>query len=483
MQFFYYGLPSRYEAENVVRLFYPAITLQAGLRSKNAQGPHCFLRAGKTRVFAGVAENGEITAATAPLQQGEERELTALNLLFKLLCAKTGYTPAWGMLTGVRPVALLRNLQAKHGVPVAEKLFKNTFKVSEEKYALAAKTAEVQAPVLAKSQKNSYSLYISIPFCPSRCSYCSFVSRTTAAEGHLIPQYIEKLVEELAFTAQVAQKLGLNLETLYIGGGTPTALTAAQLQTLLAAVGRYFPLGNVQEYTVEAGRPDTVTQEKLAVLKNAGVSRISINPQTLDNKVLKNVGRPHTAEDFYSAFTLAKKMGFDNINTDLIAGLPGDTPRGFRRTVQGILALAPENVTVHTLTLKRASNIVIKEEAPAYANVEEMLRETVCFSAAGYLPYYMYRQKGTLQNLENTGYTKPGFTGLYNVHMMEETMTVLSCGAGGATKLLAPYGGRIERIFNYKYPGDYIQNFDKLLLKKQGIEGFYAGYMDTETFG
>ena len=383
------------------------------------------------------------------------------------------------MLTGVRPVAFLRSLEAREGsMEKAADLLRQKYRVSEEKLALAMATAKVQAPVLAKSAPRSYSLYVSVPFCPTRCSYCSFVSRTTKAEGHLIPAYVDTLCRELRDTAAMARRIGLELETVYIGGGTPTAISAQELERICQALWDYFPMGQVREFTVEAGRPDTITEKKLQVIRQAGAGRISINPQTLNDEVLAAVGRPHTAKDFLDAFHLARSMGFDNINTDLIAGLPGDTPEGFRRTMDGILAIAPENVTVHTLTLKRASDMVIEGQEAQGADVSRMLEENARLLAAGYRPYYLYRQKNTLQNLENTGFTKPGKEGLYNIYIMEETHTILSCGAGGSTKLRAPGEKRIQRIFNYKYPAEYIAGYEKLLQKKQGIEEFYARHLD-----
>lgn len=481
MRLFHAGLPSRYETENIVRLFFSGITMQEGVRERRCKEDYCFVRMDAVHVFAGVRDASHTTAALVKLEAGENTEEAAVLLLYRLLCQHTGYTPSWGALTGVRPVSFLRNLQTKFGEDGAREVMTRKFGVSEDKYDLAAHTARVQAPILADTKQNSYSLYVSIPFCPTRCSYCSFVSTATAAEGGLIPAYLEKLHEELAHTAVLAKKLGLQLETVYIGGGTPTSLTAQQLEDLLSVIEESFPLEQAKEYTVEAGRPDTITREKLEVLKAAGVTRISINPQTLNDDVLRRVGRPHTAADFFEKYALAREVGFDNINTDLIAGLPGDTLQGFKDTITGILSIEPENVTVHTLTLKRASNIVIRDEDSAYPDAALMLLENERLLKAGYEPYYMYRQKATLQNLENTGFSKPTFAGLYNVHIMEETQTILSCGAGGSTKLVAPHIGLIERVFNYKYPRDYIQNFAILMEKKQKIEEFYGSHMDTQT--
>ena len=341
------------------------------------------------------------------------------------------------------------------------------------------RTADNQAPVLALNTLRSYSLYISIPFCPSRCSYCSFVSRTTAESGSLIEPYVQALCRELAEISALARRNRLRLETIYIGGGTPTAVSAAQLRTLMQAVRDNFDVPAVREYTVEAGRPDCTTPEKLAVIKEYGATRISINPQTLSDEVLAAIGRRHTAQDVLDCFAQARRLGHGNINMDLIAGLPLDTPARFAQTLQGVLALAPENITVHTLTLKRASNLVIEHAPNAYGDVARMLDSCALLGENGYEPYYLYRQKGTLQNLENTGYTRPGYAGLYNVFIMEEVHTILSAGAGGSTKLVGP-DGHIRRIFNHKYPLEYIERFDVVQARKQGVDDFYAKYADLD---
>ena len=484
MILYYRGMPSRYEIENVTRLFFLRAELGENARPKGTEEAFCYVRRSTRRLLVATQGKGRRIARCVSLPPEKDPEFFAAQALFDQLCAVTGYTPSWGMLTGVRPVSFLRSLAVKTGsLSAAEKLLQNDYRVSREKIELAAATARVQQPILSAGEGLEYSLYVSIPFCPTRCSYCSFVSRTTKEEGYLIPDYVKLLCRELADTAAMAGRLGLRLKTVYIGGGTPTAISASQLFDICNALHRYFPMGSIEEFTVEAGRPDTITPEKLSVIRQAGADRISVNPQTLNDEVLAAVGRPHTARDFLDAFALARSMGFCNINADLIAGLPKDTPEGFRRTMDGILAISPENVTVHTLTLKRASNLVIEKEEEPESNVALMLRQNERLLLAGYQPYYLYRQKNTLQNLENTGFTKPGKEGLYNIYIMEEVHSILSCGAGGSTKLKAPHGSRIERIFNYKYPGDYIAGYEKLLQKKQGIEEFYARYLDSETAG
>jgi oxygen-independent coproporphyrinogen-3 oxidase len=294
-----------------------------------------------------------------------------------------------------------------------------------------------------------------------------------------VPEYVEKLCEEIEFTARKAKENNLQLTTVYWGGGTPTTLSAEQLDTVLTAIENSFDLSACREYTVEAGRPDTITREKLQVLKKHGVNRISINPQTFNDSVLKEIGRCHTTALTEQMFFLAREMGFDFINMDLIAGLPTDTLEGFKRSVDRAIELGAENITVHTLALKRSSTLVTENEKDSVTekNIEAMLDYS--FEAlinAGYRPYYMYRQSKALGNFENVGWCKNGKACEYNILMMEEYQHILSVGAGSVTKLLSPNIDKIERIFNYKFPFEYISRFDSLLQKKEGINSFFAQY-------
>ncbi len=296
----------------------------------------------------------------------------------------------------------------------------------------------------------------------------------------MIPQYVDFLCREIAETAKIANDLGLRLETVYMGGGTPTTLDAEQMDTVLSAVRTGFDTQNVREFTVEAGRPDTITREKLAAIKKNGVTRISINPQTMNDRVLEEIGRRHTASDTEAAFRLAREMGFDNINMDLIAGLPLDTFEGFKGTLDRVLALDPESVTVHSLAMKRAATLSTDGRLPE-AQTGEVASQMVDFAReklkqSGILPYYMYRQSKTVGNLENVGYAKIGYEGLYNVYIMDETHTILACGASAVTKMREPSGANIERIFNFKYPYEYISRFDEQITRKQGVREFYKKY-------
>ncbi len=396
----------------------------------------------------------------------------------------TGYRPNWGILTGVRPAKLFLRYCNEYGLEYAANFFKNKFLVSEQKLDLCKKAVKGEESIISLSGESSFSLYLSIPFCPTRCSYCSFVSHSIERAQDIIPQYVELLCRELEITAQIAKKLNLKLETVYMGGGTPTTLNAQQLNSVLRTVKSNFDMSTVREFTVEAGRPDTIDADKLRAIKQNGVTRISINPQTMNDDVLQVIGRKHTAEDTVKAFKLAREIGFDNINMDLIAGLPTDTFDSFKNTLQEILKLDPESVTVHALSMKRASTLnttgqysEIKAGSEAAKMVDysrEKLKEN------GILPYYMYRQSKTVGNLENVGYAKQGYEGLYNVYIMDETHTILACGASAVTKLKDKSQKNIKRIFNFKYPYEYIKGFDELISRKTEIGEFYDKYFERD---
>lgn len=422
--------------------------------------------------------SGSVSNSAADYQNDCERLLAVQ--LFYCFTEITGYQPPWGILTGIRPVKLFSRLAKQLGESGAERYFAEQLKVTQSKISLCRQTMAREQKIISLSRRDSFSLYISVPFCPTRCSYCSFVSHSVGQAKNLIPQYVNLLCEELKITAQIAAKCGLTLETVYIGGGTPTTLSAEQLDTIMAAVKNNFDLGRLREYTVEAGRPDTITRERLMVIKRNGASRISINPQTMNDGVLKAVGRAHTSEQTVSAFRLARECGFDNINMDLIAGLPTDTFSGFCNSLNRVIALNPESVTMHALAMKRASSLSVKGDLPpenAGPQADSMVayaRERLC--EAGIKPYYMYRQSKTVGNLENVGYAKDGAECLYNVYIMDETHTILACGASAVTKLRRPGGNEIQRIFNFKYPYEYISRFSEQTARKEEILRFYEKY-------
>lgn len=412
---------------------------------------------------------------THPLWR-DECELCLCTLLYYLLVRLLGFEQTWGIVTGVRPVKLLRRLVAEEGEEAALAWMRDRLLVGDQKLSLCLHTLNNENRLLALSRPESFSLYVSVPFCPTRCDYCSFVSQTVTRAAKLIPEYVQLLTKELVHTAALAKEMGLRLETIYFGGGTPTTLTAEQLKYVTDTVAREFDLSTLREYTVEAGRPDTVTEEKLRVLKEAGVSRISINPQTLSDEVLQAIGRLHTVQQFYEAFDIARRCGHDNINTDLIAGLPGDTYEGFCRTLDGILSLSPESITVHTLSMKRASNLSLQKRADYRVADEavQMVAQTAHrLPQSGYEPYYLYRQSRTVGNQENVGWAKRGCESLYNVFIMDETHTILGCGAGAVTKLKRPGTDYLERIFNYKFPYEYNSGLEEMLRRKDYIREFY----------
>lgn len=293
----------------------------------------------------------------------------------------------------------------------------------------------------------------------------------------MLPEYVDNLVKEIDFTAKMIAELGLKLETVYVGGGTPTTLSAEQLRQVCGEIAACFDLSALREYTVEAGRADTITEEKLRALKEAGVTRISINPQTFNDDVLAAIGRKHTAAEAIHCFELARRIGHGCINMDFIAGLPGDSYDSFCRTIEQALALGPENITVHTLTVKRSSEL-LADGGFSMEELRDPIADMVGYAQSrllesGYLPYYLYKQKNTPGNLENVGYCRAGFEGYYNIYMMEEIHTVLACGGAAVTKLVEPETHRLERIFNYKYPYEYITHFDEVLRRKEKAAELY----------
>ncbi len=407
-------------------------------------------------------------------------ELLMAQLMYEILCEYFSTTLPWGILTGVRPIKLLRRLIDSDGEQNANEYFKNELKVSDEKLNLAMITQKAEREILSLSKKDSFSLYISIPFCPSRCNYCSFVSQSIEKAKHLIDDYVDLLCKELVYTSQIAKDLSLRLETVYMGGGTPTTLSAEQMDRVLSVINDNFDMSHCREFTVEAGRPDTITREKLLAIRKNNVTRISINPQTLNDEVLSIIGRRHSAQDTIDAFYLARECGFDNINMDLIAGLSGDNYQSFVTTLDKIRELNPESITIHTLSLKRSStlntekiaiDIGIKNETTKMLEYSQNI-----LISDGFVPYYLYRQSRMAGNLENVGWSKKGFESLYNVYVMDETHTILACGAGAVTKLKDYSSDKLERIFNFKFPYEYNTRFDELIDRKSGIAQFYHTY-------
>lgn len=467
-----------FELENLTRLFFPNEKITVIRDFSEPQPPYIYTEVSdKITISVNIGSFNKSETAVKKLTD-DDNELVSAQLLYKLLCDFTGLTQPWGILTGVRPVKLLRRLAEESNEEQAVKKFEKDFFVSNEKTALSRETEHNERKILELSRPESFSLYVGIPFCPSRCSYCSFVMASIERAEKLIEPYTKLLCEEIKQTAEIANKLGLRLETVYFGGGTPTTLSAEQLDTVLRTVNKSFDMSTCREFTVEAGRPDTIDSAKLFALKENKVDRISINPQTTNDEVLKTIGRKHTAQQFFDAFELARKCGFDNINTDLIAGLPTDTPESFKNSLDSIVKLNAECITVHTLCMKRASRLTtegVTLDLQQARDAREMLAYTQNILGQNeYIPYYMYRQSRMVGNLENVGWSKKGFESLYNVYVMDETHTILACGSGGVTKLKRNNPDYLERIFNFKYPYEYIDRFDELIQRKSGIMQFYG---------
>ena len=402
------------------------------------------------------------------------------NAFYRAALSSGHGRPAWGALTGVRPGKVFINLMEKGDADSAMHRFITEYDVTPERAALCRDTSLVTREVAESLDSRDICLYVGIPFCPTRCNYCSFVSQSVEKSMKLIPPFMDALIKEVDAVAEAVNKLGLRVISIYMGGGTPTTLSPAQLEALCSRLEEKFDLSSLREYTVEAGRPDTITEEKLLVLRAHGVDRVSVNPQTMSDSVLEAIGRRHTAQDIIDALALVRGVGGMAVNMDLIAGLTTDTVEGFEETLNTVLSLNPENVTVHTLSLKKGSRITLEGSAiPTAAEVGRMLDIAgEKLRSADYAPYYLYRQKFMSGGFENVGWTKRGYVNLYNVCIMEELCSIVAMGGGGSTKLVARNGGKSIRIFAPKYPMEYINGIDKTCEAKQGIIDFYNGQED-----
>lgn len=479
-----------YEIENLCRLFFPNSKFKI-IKDEKPQQEEEFIYTNiylednnavinaKVRLFERVEEKyTQVSVNDSDFENECERQLAII--LFEILIDITGIKPPWGILTGIRPVKLMRKLVKEKGLNETIEYFKRVFKVSEEKTNLCFETMLNEQKIIALSNAKSFSLYISIPFCPSRCTYCSFVSQSIEKAARLIPEYVRLLCKEIEFTAKIANELKLRLESVYIGGGTPTTLSPSEMGELINTIKKNFDMSFCKEITVEAGRSDTVTDEILSVLKYFGVSRISINPQTLNDDILKCIGRKHTAKQTIEAFNLARKYKFDNINMDLIAGLPNESYESFANSIDEICKMTPESITIHTLSMKKASTLTEKGNK---LYVDDSIRTSKMLKYVSkvlkdndYIPYYLYRQSRMVGNQENVGWSKQGKECIYNVYVMDETHTILACGAGAVTKLKQPGGDYLERIFNYKFPYEYISSFDEMIKRKGQVREFYEKF-------
>ncbi|MGN1015244.1 MAG: coproporphyrinogen dehydrogenase HemZ [Butyricicoccus sp.] len=416
----------------------------------------------------------EKTAAVYDDEQETKRaETHAVKMaVFDAVTPFLDFVPEWGSLTGVRPAKFARGFLEKGYSPAeVARIMTDEYKVSPARRALAIRSAGIAWDRKQKLHKRDISLYVGIPFCPSRCSYCSFVSHSIEKAGALMAPYLDTLCAEIEHAGEVVRQAGLRIVSVYIGGGTPTTLSAQQMDRLLRTIRRSFDLSAITEFTVEAGRPDTIDEQKLRVLAENGVDRISINPQSMNDEVLRTIGRKHSAQDVVRTYELARSIGFRVINMDTIAGLEGDTPESFAETMDTLIALDPENITVHTLAVKRGATQNDRIQAvQRHDTVRQMLETTnERLTKAAYSPYYLYRQKFMAGGYENVGWTRQGFECDYNIYMMEELQTILSLGAGGVTKLIGADSHKIERISNPKYPYEYNNSLEKINAGKQAL--------------
>ncbi len=397
-----------------------------------------------------------------------------------------GYRPAWGMLIGVRPSKVASEmLDSGMSKTRVKRTLTSDYMVIPKKASLATDIALTEKRIVGEGSPRDCSVYISIPFCPTRCTYCSFVSYTSKRLLSLIPDYLVKLRDDIGTSFDLIKRLGLRVRTVYIGGGTPTILNEHQLEELLCFISEQTDVDKLDEFTLEAGRPDTITKEKMCIAKAYGVTRVSVNPQSLCDEVLCGIGRSHTVDDFYRAYGEAREAGIRTVNVDLIAGLPADNFKKFSKTVDSIIALQPENITVHTFCVKKSAEI-LRQNAHIYSLRGGDAGKCVDYSQikiqqAGLLPYYMYRQKNTVGNYENVGFALPEHEGLYNIYMMEEIHSIFAAGAGAVTKLVdtsARYGGsdksgNIQRLFRHKYPYEYLLE-DKNSIFEETATKFYS---------
>ena len=468
-----------YEAQTISQIFYPlenfehvtgTIPLNGLVLQSVIEGDVC--RA--TLFVDGTALCTETAHMTG--SDGAAQRLAVKRTVYGVFVAYTGFKPPWGSFTGIRPSKMVHDQWAQ-GFSDEEvmRFLHESHDIAADKRTLCIEVAKAERALLARAESDAdkdcgcrerFGLYIGIPFCPSRCAYCSFTSHPLAVYRHKVDNYVDCLLKEIAEAAVFGNRR--RLESVYIGGGTPTALNAALLDKLLYGLKNAFNMAEAIEFTVEAGRPDTITREKLAALKRHGVSRLSINPQTLSPATLVAIGRNHTVAQFNEAFILAREMGFDNINVDIIVGLPHETTTDILRTVRGIADFAPENVTVHTLAVKRAS--LLKEAGAAIGETSEMAAMMDAAQGAvramGLRPYSMYRQKNMVGHGENVGYSKKGYEGLYNVRIMSDRQTILALGAGAVTKTYDEATNRLTRIFNVKDVDEYIGRIDEMLARK-----------------
>lgn len=457
---------------------YAVEQLQLALFPEDAQGEATStLHRGNVWLTAttSVTVDGRTATATRRLRADREtvrlRRQTLQQSYYLAATKLLPQLPAWGALAGVRPTKITTKHLLEGGTESsARKLMRDTYFVTPDRTRLAIDCSRSTVAAAKLLEPTDVSLYVGIPFCPTRCSYCSFVSRTVGKKTELLDPYLQALEAEIRHTGKLLADSGRKVRTVYIGGGTPTTLSSVQMARLLDTVRDHFDLSRCIEFTVEGGRPDTLDAEKLRTIREHGADRMSINPQTMEDHVLRACGRPHKAEDVVRAYREAVDAGFKAINMDLIAGLPQDTVEGFRRSLDAVAALDPANITVHTLALKKGADLFEKRtQLPSFEEAAQMVRyanETL--RGLGYEPYYLYRQKYMSGSFENVGWSKDGLDCLYNIYMMEEVHTILSLGGGGMNKVNFP-DGSLRRFHNPKFPEQYIEMLPSVLQQKEEL--------------
>lgn len=487
MKLIFKGHDCRYAAEQILLTLFPEEKpeYEGGSDENSAvirlgEGKE-YMTATARIIYRGKTGRGTARARLSSIT-GELAKTSKAQMLIKLAFFRAALDmgadkPAWGAITGIRPGTIFTSL-LRSGLTedAAMKQMMETYYIEEPRVRLLRDTSRASLAVQAELEPRDIALYVGIPFCPTRCAYCSFVSQQIGKNIKLIPRFLEVLYRELSRLGEIVRELELRVIAVYIGGGTPTTLSAEELTELIGVLRSEFDLSAVREFSVEAGRPDTITAEKLTALREGGVTRISVNPQSMSDSVLAAIGRSHSADEVREAYRLAVEKFGGDINMDLIAGLPADTVEGFKKTLTELIEMDPANITIHTLALKKGTKITLEgTRLPAGDEVRGMLDFAMAsLTEAGYRPYYLYRQKFMNGGFENVGWAKPGTESLYNVLIMEELCTILAAGGGASTKLVNVPTGRIERIFDYKYPKEYIEGEEKTLAEKEKIIEFYA---------
>lgn len=437
--------------------------------SANNIDAHTTVKYSDSSVFVTLSINGTVITSSELYENHLNERLALTTAIGKAVIEyalkNNKKTAPYGVLTGVRPFKIAIDLLSRFEYDEAIRRLKDTYLVSEEKNELLISAAMYDRKIREKHKKNDCSIYISIPFCPTRCNYCSFISAQAPSKLNLLEEYTNKLIEEIKLYSFFLSENNLNLKSVYIGGGTPTVLNEFLLDKLLKAVCENLPFVQLEEFTVEAGRPDTITEEKVQILKNYGVDRVCVNCQTTNDEILKAIGRHHTNKEFITAFETVKKVGFKTVNTDIIAGLDLESLESFKNTVNEVISLQPESITVHTLCVKKSSEKrLLNEIALVHNSIDEFVSyaKSECI-LSGYLPYYLYKQKYSLGNHENVGYCKYGHESFYNIVMMNEIEHIFGLGAGATSRILRnTYKSKIEHFENYKYPYEYMSDGSKL---------------------